>query len=187
MTRRIIHATIIIFMRPIRRYELIELLIPTNSTGTKFQFPDIPLLRDDTTQDIIIRAIDVFTAEAMPNSPSNNPVSTTAQLLNAFLVLYIYNEEAIHYIPLIKLQNVFQALATGTSQQTFEEVQFEDIKVDWNKSYIQFAQPLAPFTQFSFMLGVTYKKYLSGTIPKNYTGYDNVMTPAQLAAAQAQK
>jgi hypothetical protein len=149
--------------RAFKRYELIELVIPAGSTGTRFPYPDIPQLRDDTTQDIIIRGLETFTIENMPLSANGNVVATTAQLLNCFLVLYVENEESVHLVPLIKLQNIFQALATGTSQQTFEIVQVEDLKVDWNKSYIQMAVPPGNDANFSIMVGVEYKKLPPGT------------------------
>lgn len=162
--------------RPVKRYELIEQIIPANSTGTKFDFPDIPQLRDDTDQEIVIRGIEVFSVENMPLSPNGNAVSTTAQLLNTFLVLYIDNEESVKWIPLIRLQHVFQALATGTSQQTFEEFAFDDVKVNWNKSYLWAAAPYSggTFTQFSVILGVEYKKFLPGTLKKRVLGFDNI-------------
>lgn len=151
-------------MRALKRFELVELVIPANSTGTKFQYPDIPQLRDDPTQDIIIRSLRTYIEESMPFSPQGNPVATSAQVTNSFLVLYVENEESVHQIPLGQLNTLF---GTGGPVQ-FEETEMQDLKVDWNKSYIQMAVAPTPSggpanTQFSIMLGVGYKKLPPGT------------------------
>lgn len=153
----------ILVMRAIKRFELIELIIPAGSTAIKFQYPDIPQLRDDTTQDILVRGLRGYSIETMPLSPTGNPVATTAQLQNSFLILYIEQEESIYQLPMIELNTIFQALATGTSQQVFEPTELQDLKIDWNKSYIQTAAPYNNEADFSIMLGVTYKKLPPGT------------------------
>jgi hypothetical protein len=152
--------------RPLKRYELIELIITANFGATRQNFPDIPQLRDDTTQDIIVRAMESFSVDVMPNSPQGNAVATMAQLQNAFLTLYIEGEESVRQIFLPRLCNTAQALSTGLMKWQNYPTDTEDLKVDWNKSYIQFAQP--PNTgganaQFSIMLGVEYKKLPPGT------------------------
>jgi hypothetical protein len=153
----------------LKRYELLELVIPPNYGASRINYPDIPQLRDDTTQDIIIRGIETFSIEAMPLSAQGGVVATTVQLQNAFLTLYVDGEESVRRIPLIRLNNMFQAAAAGTSFQEFERTELENLKIDWNKTYIEFAQP--PNTgganaQFSIMLGVIYKKLPPGTWDK---------------------
>jgi hypothetical protein len=149
-----------------KRHELVELIIPAGSTGTRFPYPDIPQLRDDTTQDIIICGIEAYSADAMPFSANGNAVATFAQLENSFLTLYIESEESMRQIPLVRLNQMRQAAAAGTTLNVSDPLQTEYLKVDWNKSYIQAANPYgtvgAPNTQFSIMLTVWYKKLLSG-------------------------
>jgi hypothetical protein len=152
--------------RPLKRYELIELPIPAGSGATKFNFPDIPQLRDDSTQDIIIRAIDCFNVVSMPLTPAGNTVSTLAQVTNSFLVLYILGEESVHWLPLVRLQMVFQNGAGGTQQAVFEETQLANLKVDWTKSYIWAAAPYGSGTAFSFVFGFEYDKLPPGTLTK---------------------
>lgn len=152
-------------MKPLKRYESIELPIPANTTATRFNFPDIPQLRDDSTQDIIIQGIEVFDAVSMPNTPQGNPVSTLAQILNAFLVLYVEGEESVHWIPLVRMMFVFQNGAGGTQQSVFESLELENLKVDWTKSYIWLATSLGGASAaFSFAFGFRYKKFPPGTI-----------------------
>lgn len=146
----------------IKRWEMVELVVPAGTTGSKINYPDIPQLRDDTTQDIIVKGLESFSIESMPLSPMGNVVATTAQLQNAFLVLYIEDEESVLYLPLIKLNAMFASLGTGTMQQQFEPTELENVKIDWNKTYIQFATPPANEDQFSIMLGVSYKKLPAG-------------------------
>lgn len=150
--------------RPIKRWEFIELVIPAGTTATRFNFPDIPQLRDDSTQDIIIRGIKTYNAVSMPNTPNNNPVATLAQLLNTFLVLYIEGEESIHWIPLGDLCDRFQNGAGGTQQAEFETLQFHNLKIDWTKSYVWAAQPYANNAAFSFAFSFMYDKLPPGTI-----------------------
>jgi hypothetical protein len=154
-------------MDGLKRYELVELVIPAGSTGTRFPYPDIPQLRDDPTQDIIVCSLETFAADSMPLSPAGNAVVTQAQLLNTFLTLYIEGEESVRQLPMVRLNVIFQALATGNLQSVFELTRLEYLKIDWNKSYYQAATPygtiLLPNTQFSIMLGVRYKKLPPGT------------------------
>jgi len=157
-------------MNPIKRWEFIELPIPASSTATKFVFGDQPQLRDDTTQDIIIQGLETFPVEVMPLTPLGNPVATTAALQNAFLVLYINTpnsaDEAIHWLPMIKLNAMFQSLATGTMQQQFHPSEFANIKIDWNKSYIWLPVAFGIDTNFSIVLGVSYKRLPPGSWDK---------------------
>lgn len=152
------------FENKLKRYELVELVIPTGSTGTRFPYPDIPQLRDDTTQDIIICGLETFSVDVMPNSANGNPVATFAQLENSFLTLYIDGEESVRQIPFPRLNPMRQALATGTTFNAMTTLWTEYLKVDWNKSYVQAAVPYgAPLAaQFSIMLGVWYKKLPAG-------------------------
>jgi hypothetical protein len=172
------HYKINTMARPLKRYELIELPIPAGSGASKFNFPDIPQLRDDSTQDIIIRAIDCFNIVSMPLTPAGNVTASLAQVLNSFLVLYIKGEESVHWLPLVRLQMVFQNGAGGTQQAVFEETQLANLKIDWTKSYIWAAAPYASETAFSFMFGFEYDKLPPGTIDKMERNM-----AAQLAAA----
>jgi hypothetical protein len=149
----------------LKRYELVELVIPAGSSGTRFPYPDIPQLRDDTTQDIIICGLETFSVDAMPLSPNGNAVATMLQLQNSFLTLYIDGEESIRQLFLPRLNPMWQTLNTGTTFHALERIRTKYIQVDWNKSYIQAATPYgAPLaTQFSIMLGVWYKKLLPGS------------------------
>lgn len=159
-----------LFEQALKRYELVTLNIPAASFGTRFSYPDIPQLRDDTTQDIIICGLETFSVDALPLTPAGNAVATFAQLQNSFLTLYIEGEESVRQVPLIRLFPLRQAASTGTTFNAVERLPTEYLKVDWNKSYIQAATPFgttgSPNTQFSIVLGVWYKKLPQGSWAK---------------------
>lgn len=154
----------------LKRYELVELIIPAGSTGTRFPYPDIPQLRDDTTQDIIICGLETFPVEALPLTANGNPVATFAQLQNSFLTLYVESEESVRQVPFIRLNPMRQAASAGTTFNVRDKVALEYLKVDWNKTYVQAASPFgtvdAPVDQFSILLGVWYKKLPPGSWEK---------------------
>lgn len=152
--------------KAIKRFELVELIIQAGSTGTRFPYPDIPQLRDDTTQDIIVCGLKTWSVEALPLTANGNTNATYLQLANSFLTLYIEGEESIRQIPFIDFLHQRQAQATGTTFNNVETTALEYLKIDWNKTYLQAATPFgtagAPNAQFSVLLGVSYKKLPPG-------------------------
>jgi hypothetical protein len=154
----------------LKRYELVELIIPAGSTGTRFPYPDIPQLRDDTTQDIIICGLETFSVDALPLTANGNPTASFAQLQNSFLTLYVDSEESVRQVPFVRLNPMRQAAAAGTTLNVLDKLPVEYLKVDWNKTYVQAATPFgtagAPVAQFSILLGVWYKKLPPGAWEK---------------------
>jgi hypothetical protein len=145
-----------------KRHELVELQITT--AGNSIDFPDIPNLRDDTTQDIIIVGLDVYAQESMPVMVGNqNIVMTTADLLKSFLTLYIDEEESIRRVPLIRAQPIWQSLNTGLLQGGLHTLSLECLKVTWNKSFVEFSEALTEALPVSIVFGVWYKKLPPGT------------------------
>src|SRR5271170_8042417 len=142
-----------------KRFELIELIIPVGTTGNTFPIPDIPQLRDDTTQDIIIVGIETFAADTVPLSPAVNAVATMAQLENMFLTLYIDDEESIFRLPVPRIQPIWQSNTAGGLQGGQQTLSLECLKVTWNKSYLTFGAAFAGGAlPISVLLGVWYKK-----------------------------
>ena len=148
-----------------KRHELVEL--PITTTSTSIDFPDIPNLRDDTTQDIIIVGIDAYAQTSMPVMVgSQNPVVSVADMLKCFLTFYVNEEESIRRVPLVRAQPIWQILATGDLQGGLHTLSLECLKVVWNKSYIEFSEALAEELPVSIVLGVWYKKLPPGTWAK---------------------
>jgi hypothetical protein len=150
----------------VKRHELVELIIPAASTGTRFPYPDIPQLRDDTTQDIIICGLETYSVESLPLTANGNANASYLQLANSFLTLYIDSEESVRQVPFIKMLAMRQAAAAGATFNQLDKINLEYLKVDWNKTYVQAATPFgttgAPNTQFSILLSVWYKKLPPG-------------------------
>jgi hypothetical protein len=144
-----------------KRFELIELIIPVGTTGDTFAIPDIPQLRDDKTQDIIIVGIETYAADTVPLSPAGNAVATMAELENMFLTLYIEQEESIFRLPLPRIQPIWEANTAGALQGGQQTLSLECLKVTWNKSYLTFGEAITPEDlPISVLLGVWYKKLM---------------------------
>lgn len=151
-------------MKAITRYEAIELLIPALATGTRFNFLDKPQLRSDVTKDIIVQGIKTFSNPEKPIDFNGNAVATIAQLANAELTLYVDGEESIFRIPLTELMNSQNFGATFFSQEFPDE--FDNLMIDWTKSYVTADVAFANATAFVFLFGISYKRYAPGTMAK---------------------
>jgi hypothetical protein len=149
-----------------RRYEMLEIQIPANSTATRFNVPDQPQLRTDQDADIIIQAIETFDVLGIPLSPNNVPVATQAFLQQTYLTLYVEGEESLYRIPLIQIKRIANEAAASPYQWILQKL--KNVQVDWTKSY--FFTPVAygagVFATFSFLLGVHYEKLPTGTMAK---------------------
>jgi hypothetical protein len=148
--------------RPIKRFDQISTQVPAGSTATKINIGDIPELRSDITKDIVIRELQVYTAASMPNDYNGNPLPTLAQLLNISITLYVEGEESLFRIPLIKLLATRDNIANDLYADSV--VEFQDLMVDWTKSYYSFAVPPVPGTAFWISTSVAYKRYDPGTV-----------------------
>lgn len=157
-------------MRPFIYQEGVELIVPANASGVGLvNFPDIPELRSDTEKDIIIRSMELFPKEAVPNTFSGNVSATMAQISNAFLTLYIGGVNKVYRIPLVKLVSTYTG-GTVPAVSMFwqnEVMQTDNYKVDWTKSFVSFPVPIIVATQFSFLFSISYEKLMPGVIAIN--------------------
>ena len=68
----------------IKRFQAVEINVPSGSTLTRFQFPDQPQLRNAK-----IQGIQVYTPTAITKTPLSGATPTTlADLKQSFLTLY---------------------------------------------------------------------------------------------------
>lgn len=144
---------------PIKRYELIELAIPAAFSGSQFNIPILQQLAQTSSQDIIIRALEFFSVLEIPTSATNQPVVPMAQLQASFLTLYIEGEESVRRIPLVRLRPIHNAGATSFFVE--DTALFDNVMVDWSKSYIELPAGFGG-GGFSFLMGVWYKKLPAG-------------------------
>jgi len=133
----------------IEKFEAIEVSVPNGSTLTRFQFPDVPQLRNAK-----ISAIQVYTAGSITATPltGSTPV-TTADLKKSFLTLYQGDQQLIYSLPLISLNN----MVTGATPDpyTFELPAINGLTISWTKSYISLPSALAT-TNVAYSFGVYY-------------------------------
>lgn len=162
-----------------QRSELLEIQIPANSTATRFNIPDQPQLRTDSTQDVVVQAIESYTIVDLALSPNNVPVVSSANFKQTYLVLYVDGEESIFRMPLTD----FHVLSNGTDAFRYKMLILDNRRVDWTKSY--FLTPAAygggVFATFSFLLNVHYRKLPPGTMGKvnqiEYLNYCRLQVP----------
>lgn len=168
-----------------KRYELLEIQIPANSTQTKFNIPDQPQLRTDQDADVIIQAISVYDILGVNPSPNNVVVASLAQIIQTYLTLYVDGEESIYRIPLNALHIMAGEAGAGAAPFVWELFKFKNLQVDWTKSYFSTGTPYTPlgaFATFSFLLGVHYYKLPPGTAENikkaEEFNFTNVRVPA---------
>lgn len=136
------------------RHELVSVLIPANSTQTRFLIPDLPNLRN-----VHLFGLQVYTVDEIAKDiQTQNPVLThTAVLHNSFITLVNYGgKEFLKQAPSIMFNTIQQALNTGTNwnEQNFKS--FVGQKVNYPKSYIEFTTAPATATDTVFLMSVYY-------------------------------
>lgn len=117
--------------KKIIRHELVEITIPANSTQTRFQFPDIPNLRNSH-----IFGLQCYKTIEMPNSIlSGNAVN--ANSLKAFITFVNYGgKEFLKQAPAQIFNTIIE---TGTDKLTEQDFKaFVGQKVSYPKSYVEF-------------------------------------------------
>jgi hypothetical protein len=131
----------------IKRFQAVEINVPSGSTLTRFQFPDQPQLRNAK-----IQGIQVYTPTAITKTPLSGATPTTlADLKQSFLTLYQGDLQIIYQLPLLAFNNI-QDL---TSPSVWELPEMNDIDISWTKSYISTATALAT-TSVTYSFGIYY-------------------------------
>ena len=133
-------------------YNFINIQLVANSQQSKWYFPDLPQLRTAK-----IQAISFYQANSgMTKDINNVNLLNLTDLTAAYITLYSGNKEAIQNLPLYKLINI------TTNQQGNNDglFQFDNLIVDFSKSYVSFANGYTPTTTlpYSFEFGVYYIK-----------------------------
>jgi hypothetical protein len=131
----------------IKRFEAVEISVPSGSTLTRFYFPDLPQLRNAK-----IEAVQVYVAGAISATPltGSTPV-TLADAKKSFLTLYQGDLQLIYNIPIVGLIDIND----GTSPYVFQLPSMNDIDISWTKSFISLPTALAT-TNVAYSFGVYY-------------------------------
>ena len=151
--------TILVQQQPRIASELIEVNIPSGASG-RVTLPDVPQLRNQGDQVVVIKTIRMISPKVLAYGPTTGVATTPlADLPKLTLVLYSKGWEKGHFIPVLVLNDV--ADGDGTAATTIpyrkETTRLADwTNVDWNKSYLQFANGQTASTASTFMLEVEY-------------------------------
>lgn len=139
-------------MNKVQNYEFIEAIVPANSTGTRFFFPDQPQLRFVSLLNLVCYTTDTITNSVL----SGNALLSTANLKTSFLVLYYNDKESVNRIPVLELNRVVSNSATAAF--SFDITPFAGQQIIWAKSYIQTPTAYSSISagNFSVCFGVYY-------------------------------
>jgi len=151
-------------LKPIKRFEIVELTIGANVPG-RFYFDTQPQLRNQGDQIIKIEGVQIYTASSYSNSQTNSAVPgvPVTEIPKAVLTLYVDGEESIYQIPLAQLINIDDAANEFQQEiQRFAELN----NVAWEKSYIQFSVAAAG-SPYVIPCGVSYIKYVRNPAAPN--------------------
>jgi len=131
----------------VKRYQAVEISVPTGSTLTKFSFPDQPQLRNAK-----IQAIQVYTPTVVTATPlSGSTPVTLADLKKSTLTLYQGDLQIILNLPLLN----FNGISDLASPFVFELPEMNDIDISWTKSYVNVSTALAT-TNVAYSFGIFY-------------------------------
>ena len=140
--------------KQIIRHELVEIVIPANSTLTRYQFPDIPNLRNS-----MIWGMQVYTVDEIFNSPlsQNALLSHTNVLHKSFVTLVNYGgKEFLKQAPSILFNTITFNLQTSTNALETDIKSFVGQKVNYPKSYIEFTATPSGIANLSYLVSVYY-------------------------------
>lgn len=136
------------------RHELVEIIIPVGSTLTRFQFPDIPNLRNSH-----IWGLQVYTRSQVATSViSGNILPTQTQVQhNSFITLVNYGgKEFSKQVPAIVYNTLSFDDATSTNVFNYNPNNFVGQKVNYPKSYIEFTTAPGGVAALSYLMSVYY-------------------------------
>ena len=131
----------------IKRFQVIEVPVPSGSTLTFFSIPDQPQLRNAK-----IQGIQVYTPTAITKTPLSGATPTTlADLKQSFLTLYQGDLQILYQLPVLAFNNI-QDL---TSPSVWELPEMNDIDISWTKSSITTSTALGT-TGVTYSFGIYY-------------------------------
>lgn len=131
----------------VKRFQSVEINVPSSSTLTKFFFPDQPQLRGAK-----IQGIQVYTPTALTKTPLSGSTPTTlADLKQTYLTLYQGDLQIVLNLPVLN----FNGISDLTSPFVFMLPEMNDIDISWTKSYVSTSTALAT-TGVAYSFGIFY-------------------------------
>ena len=138
-------------------FSLVELRVPgvavSGQSGVQFNFLDQPYLRPDVAS---IRAITLYTFNSITGSPvSTGTLASVAITKTASLTLVSDGFNIVQKLPVVAL-NVIQNASTDPFVR--EYTMFNNLRVDWTKSFVSMTAAPANTTDIYFVFGVYYDR-----------------------------
>lgn len=131
----------------VKRFQSVEISVPTSSTLTKFFFPDQPQLRGAK-----IQGIQIYTPTALTKTPlSGSTPVTLADMKQSYLTLYQGDLQIVLNLPILN----FNGISDLTSPFVYDLPLMNDIDISWTKSYISTSTALAT-TNVAYSFGIFY-------------------------------
>lgn len=115
----------------------------------RYYFPDLPELRN-----VRLDAICFYSAGIFPVNKEGVNLVSTALNLPVFLTLYSEGRERVQKLDCSYLQSI---ALTNTFTSNDSRLNFNGMKVDFSKSYVQYSSASTPQTPpYSFLFGIFY-------------------------------
>jgi hypothetical protein len=131
----------------IKRFQGVEIPVPSGSTLTKFFFADQPQLRNAH-----IEAIQFYNINATPYSILSGTASVTdADASKSYLTLYQGDLQLIYQLPIVAISNIVKS----TGAYVFDLPGMNDQDISWTKSYVSLPTALAT-TGVAYSFGIYY-------------------------------
>jgi len=135
------YSKMIVQEQPRIASELIE--IPVTSGATRATLPDVPQLRNQGDQVVVITTVRLVTPKVLTYGPVTGTANMTlTDYKKCSIVLYCNGWEKGHLIPLLTLNDYVDSDSAAATSIPYRQVQTRLdnwVNVDWNKSYIQFS------------------------------------------------
>lgn len=140
--------------KKIIRHELVEIIIPANSTLSRYNFPDIPNLRNSH-----ILGMQIYNRTQVSTSviSQNALVSEALVQTKSFVTLVNYGgKEFLKQTPALVFNTLQSDSGTSANQHELDFKSFVGQKVNWPKSYIEFTATASASTDTSYLVSVYY-------------------------------
>lgn len=136
------------------RHELVEIIIPANSTLSRFNFPDIPNLRNSH-----LLGMQIYNGSQITKSviSQNAVVSETIVQQSTYVTLVNYGgKEFLKQSPCVLFNTLQDDRSTSTNHHEINFKSFVGQRVNWPKSYIETTTTASTASDTSFLVSVYY-------------------------------
>lgn len=140
--------------KKIVRHELVSILIPANSTLTRFNIPDLPNLRNVHTFGIQVYSDQQVTKDIISQ---NNVCSGPVVLNNSFITLVNYGgKEFLKQAPATIFQTIVDNATVDKNQYEQDFKATIGQRVNYPKSFVEFTAPPATANDTAYIFSVYY-------------------------------